>query len=348
METIYNYLDVMFASVEKTEQIEKMKADLAANMEDKYQELKAVGKSENEAIGTVIAEFGNVEELLKELGVTNRTEEVPQIQRTARTEEADYEDENGVLRSGIRLKKVTEQEVYEYMAAKQRMLRKTAAGVFIIMMGVAVMILLTHLLPGAIMHPLAEELGKVLPIVVLLVCVAAAVGLIINSGIRFSKYEYMEKGVWVDADLRNRLTKEMDDYLPTGTLALTSGVMLCILGVAVLLIMGAVMPDGDSGSVFGLCMMLVMVAIAVVLFITIVSKKDMYTMILGIGDYAPERIKENKLIGIVASVVWPLTAVVFFVWGFAFHGWRISWIVFPVVGICFGAFAAVCSAVTRK
>ncbi len=343
METIYNYLDVMFASVEKTEQIEKMKADLAANMEDKYQELKAAGKSENEAIGTVIAEFGNVEELLKELGVANRTEEMSQIQRTAHAEEADFEDETGVLRSGIRLTKVTEQEVYDYMAAKQRMLRETAAGVFIIMMGVVVMILLAHLLPGIIMRPSAEELSKDLPIVVLLVFVAVAVGLIINSGVRFSKYEYMEKGVWVEADLQDRLKKEMEDYLPTGTLALTSGVMLCILGVAVLLIMGAVMPDGDSGSVFGLCIMLVMVAVAVVLFITVASKKDIYTRILGIGDYAPERIKENKLIGIVASVVWPLTVVVFLVWGFAFHGWMISWIVFPVVGICFGAFAAACS-----
>jgi len=342
METIYNYLDVMFASIEKTAQIEKIKADLAANMEDKYRELKAAGKSENEAIGTVIAEFGNVEELLKELGVAK------QAQEAAQTRKEDGEDEAGVCKSGVRLRKVTEQEVEDYMAAKQRMLKETATGVFIIMMGVVALILLGHLLPEIIVHPSAEEMGNVIPIVVLLLCVAAAVGIFITSGTRFSKYEYMEKGVWVEEPLKNRLTREMEAYLPTSSLALTIGVMLCILGAAVLLVMSAAMPDGDDGNAYGLCLLLTMVAVAVVLFITVVAKKDIYTMILGIEDYAPERAKENKIIGIVASVVWPLTAAVFFVWGFAFNGWRISWIVFPVVGICFGAFAAVCSAVTRK
>ena len=38
-------------------------------MEDKYVELKAEGKSENEAIGIVISEFGNMEELIRELGI---------------------------------------------------------------------------------------------------------------------------------------------------------------------------------------------------------------------------------------------------------------------------------------
>ncbi len=348
METIYNYLDVMFASVEKTEQIEKIKADLAANMEDKYRELKAAGKSENEAIGTVIAEFGNVEELLKELGAVKQADETHEAQRSARAEEADYEDENGICKSGVRLKKVTEREVDDYMEEKQHMLGKTAIGVFIIIMGTVAMILLAHLLPKIIVHPSAEEMGNVIPIVVLLICVAAAVGIFITSGLRFSKYEYMEKGVWVEESARSRLMKEMEADLPKSTLALTSGVMLCILGVAVFLIMGAAMPAGDDGGVYGLCILLVMVAVAVVLFIKIVAKRDIYTMLLGIEGYAPERAKENKIIGIVASVVWPLTTAVFLVWGLAFNGWYISWIVFPVVGICFGAFAAACSAMTRK
>ena len=38
-------------------------------MEDKYNELINDGKNENEAVGTVISEFGNLEELSKELGL---------------------------------------------------------------------------------------------------------------------------------------------------------------------------------------------------------------------------------------------------------------------------------------
>lgn len=40
-------------------------------MEDKYNELIAEGKSDNEAVGTVIAEFGNLDEISEELGIQN-------------------------------------------------------------------------------------------------------------------------------------------------------------------------------------------------------------------------------------------------------------------------------------
>ena len=44
-------------------------------MEDKYEELKMEGKSENEAIGIVISEFGNIDELIDELGLLSTAAE---------------------------------------------------------------------------------------------------------------------------------------------------------------------------------------------------------------------------------------------------------------------------------
>ncbi|MEG2642079.1 MAG: permease prefix domain 1-containing protein, partial [Eubacterium sp.] len=63
METLLNYLDNLFASLPDTEDVRRAKADLQDSMEERYNELKAAGKSENEAIGTVISEFGNIDEL---------------------------------------------------------------------------------------------------------------------------------------------------------------------------------------------------------------------------------------------------------------------------------------------
>ena len=50
-----------------TSEVRRAKEELLAMMEDKYTELRSEGKSENEAIGQVIAEFGNAEELIREL-----------------------------------------------------------------------------------------------------------------------------------------------------------------------------------------------------------------------------------------------------------------------------------------
>ena len=72
MEAIRNYLETMFLNLPNTPEVYKAKNELWQMMEDKYTELKNEGKSENEAVGTVIAEFGNLDELAEDLGITSR------------------------------------------------------------------------------------------------------------------------------------------------------------------------------------------------------------------------------------------------------------------------------------
>lgn len=71
METIRNYLESMFSQLPNTPEVLKAKYELGQMMEDKYSELIADGKSENEVIGTIIAEFGNLDELAESLGIGN-------------------------------------------------------------------------------------------------------------------------------------------------------------------------------------------------------------------------------------------------------------------------------------
>lgn len=68
METIKNYLETMFRNLPDTDQVRKAKKELLQMMEDKFSELRNNGVSENEAVGTVISEFGNLEELAEDLG----------------------------------------------------------------------------------------------------------------------------------------------------------------------------------------------------------------------------------------------------------------------------------------
>ena len=69
METIRNYLMTMFAALPNTPQVRRAMDELWEMMEDKYTELIEEGKTENEAIGTVISEFGNLDELAETLGI---------------------------------------------------------------------------------------------------------------------------------------------------------------------------------------------------------------------------------------------------------------------------------------
>ena len=56
MDTIKSYLETMFANLPATAEVLKAKDELWGMMEDKYNELISEGKSENEAVGTVISQ----------------------------------------------------------------------------------------------------------------------------------------------------------------------------------------------------------------------------------------------------------------------------------------------------
>ncbi len=332
MDTIMSYLNTMFATVAQTEQMQKIKSDLAANMEDKYNELKAEGKSENEAVGTVISEFGNIDELLKDIGIAQ-----PQAV---------------VAGAGaVPVKRlVTKNETDAYFAARERQNRLTAFGTILILFGVSAMLLLYGIFDASdvILTGWSESLQGIIPVILLLITVVAAVPLFIVGGTQFEKYAYMEDGVALPDTLRRELENRLERNRATNTMAVTMGVALCILGVIVLLILGALSEQVEVLGSVGVSILLLLIAAACYLFICPGGVKEGYEKVLGIGEFKPEKAKGNKIVGVVASVVWPITVAVFLVWGLAFNGWHICWIVFPVVGICFGGFAAACGALSEK
>ena len=69
METIRNYLENMFRGLPDTPEVRRAKEELWQMMEDKYTELTEDGVSKNEAVGTVISEFGNLDEIADSLGI---------------------------------------------------------------------------------------------------------------------------------------------------------------------------------------------------------------------------------------------------------------------------------------
>lgn len=75
MELIRNYIEGIFSGLPKTKEIIEMKLNMIDNMEEKYNALLDEGKNENEAIGIVISQFGNIEELKSELGIKDEEEQ---------------------------------------------------------------------------------------------------------------------------------------------------------------------------------------------------------------------------------------------------------------------------------
>ena len=69
MDTIDTFLDAMFAPYPSTPRLLEAKGELRAMMEDAYADAIGRGKTHNEAVGQVITDFGNLEELAPVLGI---------------------------------------------------------------------------------------------------------------------------------------------------------------------------------------------------------------------------------------------------------------------------------------
>lgn len=70
MDKIRNYVDNMFFGIPKTQEAVELRLAIQDNMAEKYEALRAEGRSENEALGMVFSEFGSMEEIRRELGVS--------------------------------------------------------------------------------------------------------------------------------------------------------------------------------------------------------------------------------------------------------------------------------------
>ena len=317
METIKIYVENMFKTLPKTEELKKLKQDILMNMEEKYLELKSDGKTENEAVGIVISEFGNIDEIIKEFGI--ETNEINEY--------------NG-------LQQVSLEGARSFLNDVKRCNFLVSIGVMLCMFGVSVLVLLFQLYEdGIIFKGLNEDKISFIPVSILLVFVVAAVAIFIFSGNLMEKYKYIEKGLFnLESNAKMAIEVESESLKSKVTFGTIIGVALCILSPIAIFLGGII---SEEGYVYGTTILILIIAVAVFLFINVSACNDGHKKLLKQEEYSEKSRKGDRVIGAVASIVWPLASITFFIWGFFFNGWEISWIVFPVVGILFGIFCSV-------
>ncbi|WP_335869907.1 permease prefix domain 1-containing protein [Bacillus sp. 2205SS5-2] len=319
MDTIINYLNNMFAHLPKTKEMEALKEDMLTNMEDKYYELKRSGKSENEVIGIVMSEFGNINELIKEFDI-------------------DHKEKTGDLPI------LSEEEVNDYLEANKRYSMFIGMGVGLCLIGVSLLLLFTELIGVRIFTGISQEVGGFVGVISLLSLVAVAVGMFIYAGMGLDKYKQIEFHFELPVHVKNSIEKEYDSFRSTYTMSLITGVVLCILSPLYLMIAAAFNTDAIS---YGVVVLLLIIAVAVYILIYFGLKRESYQKLLKINEYSIPK-HTNKVIGAFAAILWPFTVILFLISGFIFHLWYINWILFPIAGLLFAMFSGAYSIMKEK
>ena len=277
MNAIRNYLDNMFRNLPNTEEVRRAKSELLQMMEDKYEELISEGKTENEAVGIVISEFGNLDELADSLGISEAVTENP-------TEDKPM----------LSLDRVKE---YISMISTKSILTP---------LGIALCIL-------SVVSPI---LADVLPVDIDIVgaggmfgIIAIAVGLFIFSGIRSKEYaEVKNKECSLSIEGAEYVRNERKSFKHSYGLMSSFGIGLCILSIINPIVIDKI-PYVNSN--FGAAMMFVFVALGVFLITSANTKMNGYDRLLELNEsgrmseeFVPkaER-KVNKAPIIICSII---------------------------------------------
>ena len=320
METIRNYLETMFLKLPNTPEVYKAKNELWQMMEDKYTELKEGGKSENEAVGIVISEFGNLDELANDLGISQFVESQPMPQG----------------------KTLSLDQAKSYLADAGKSSYRTSLGVMLCVLSVCGPIFFDAF---TAFYPQKENLLDACGVSIMFVLIGIAVGLFIYSSVQMSHWNYLKKEPFVtDFSTTEYLHREMEHYKSTYALLLTIGIILCILSVIPSIILDGLDIYVDFWSNASGGFIFILVAIGVFLIVMASTKLSSYKTLLHLnqqdtvgGNYVPSQTNEpqymNQTIAAIMSVYWPTVTCLYLIWSFLTFDFWISWIIWPIAAI---------------
>ncbi|MBR6159776.1 MAG: helix-turn-helix transcriptional regulator [Lachnospiraceae bacterium] len=244
------------------------------------------------------------------------------------------------------LRKVSLEEASEYISLRKRILPAIAAGVVLCITSPVVLILLSGLQSSGVIK-ISEGAAAAVGLVFLFVQIGIAVYLFISKSGPLKKYEFLENerletGYGVDGMVREKLAT----YATTASKALTAGVLMCIMG-SVPLIVCSVLNMSSVVIVSMVCLLLILVACAVYMFIAIVGFGASYKILLQTDDYSPERKRKENKLAPLTRVYWLLVVCIYLAVSFITMRWDRTWIIWAVSGVLFAVVRGIAEAVIR-
>lgn len=349
MDTIKTYLENMFMQLPRTPEVLKAKEELLNMMEDKYNELKAEGKTENEAVGIVISEFGNLEELAEELGINAYvTGKHDQERRSFRQDEERYSQRSGSSQEyneeGFY---VTMDAASEYMEEQRKYGSRIGLGVLLCICSPILLIIFGGIENGGINNLVIRiASGPMIAVGLgfLFLMVAAAVGIFIFSGLKMKKYECLQtEKFYLDFQTESYVREQQEEFKASFTVCLVLGVVLCILSVVPVCVIALVLPDASMGILACVGVLLLLVGVGVWLIIYAGMRSTGYKVLLQQDEYDYKKKENSRLVETVASIYWPVITCIYLGYSFMTRRWGSSWMIWVVAGVLYGAIEGIVS-----
>ncbi len=243
---------------------------------------------------------------------------------------------------------VTLQEANAFLDTRLYNAGRVAIGVMLCILSPILLIYLSGAMDLGRL-PLSEMQAVGIGLVVLLALVGAAVAIFITSGLRSSRYEYLEKEpidtlYGVDGMVRSR----RDEFQPTYGRQLTIGVVLCVISALPIFFALFINGEDEYLQIVAVCALLALVAIGVLLIVRSGLIWDSFKILLEEGDYTREAKEDRKAHANLNGIYWAFVTAAFLGYSFITEDWERSWIIWPVAGVAYAAVFGIAKALRQK
>ncbi len=314
MEAIQQHINFLFKDLPDTDEIKRIKTDLYMNAVDRFEELMLEGNTESEALGTVIIEMGDRDDLLEGFGYDQET---------------DLKDHSIHSLSDARFLIAS----YNFEA------NKIGLGILLILLGAGLIPTLDTLNLAAI------------GVIFLLGFVAVAVGMFISAGLRLEGIEESiqdKESVFYLTDEDYEIVREQ--YLlfkDENRFRIPVGVMLCIVAPIPVIFFGF-LDNEFLVQRYGIILLMLAVGIGVYQFVKYGMNETAYEKVLNLGEYSVEEQQLQQKMEPIAGIYWSVMTLIYLAWSFLTMAWHYTWIIWPIAGALWGVITLIYKVISDR
>lgn len=262
--------------------------------------------------------------------------------------ELDGAPELGLQAEDTAARSVSMEEASAYLDHKNTAAGRISLGVMLCILSPVLLIILTG----------AQEAGRIaltenqaagLGLIVLFLLIGAAVALFVISGIRHSRFEYLEEEIIDTAYGVSGMARERRErYRSANARMLTAGIVLCVVAAVPIFIAELFFEENEMAEILAVGVLLVLVAVGVMMIVRTSIIWGGFKALLEEDDYSRIEKTAEKKIAPIASVYWALVTAGYLGWSFLTMEWHRTWIVWPIAGAAFGIVSGVARMMRSK
>ena len=239
-------------------------------------------------------------------------------------------------------RRVSMEEASRYLELRRAAAPKLALATFLCVISPITLILLGGL--SEYSARITENTAAGIGLIVLIVLVAAAVGIFLSSSAQVREFAFLETEPFeTEYGVSGMVRQRRQDFQPAANRLNLVGTLLCIVSVLPLFL-SLCLSGSDLMYVGAVCLLLGFVALACLAFVYAGTQTGAMEKLLEEGDYTRQRKSKSRLVGTVSVCYWLVVTAIFMFYTFGPFGngqAKYSWFIWAIAGVLYAAVVAV-------